>query len=163
MKRLLIASALMLAATGVARADDPWKEAREAQKAHYEAKREYEKERNEARREAAKDRREAEREYWKDRREAAREYEKDRREAQREYEKDRREHFRELAKGRREWARGQHIPRAYLDDRYYVDDYRAYRLAPPPRGYVWVRPDPRDNEVYLVQVATGVIARILGY
>jgi Ni/Co efflux regulator RcnB len=163
MKRLLIASALMMAGSGVAAADERWKDAREADRARYEAQREYAKARDEARREAAKDQREAEREYRKDRREAAREYEKDRREAVREFEQDRREYRKELAKSRREWARGQHLPGEYLDDRYFIDDYRAYDLAPPPRGYVWVRPDPRDEEIYLVQMATGVIARILGH
>lgn len=174
MKRLLIATALMMAASGAAVADERWKDEREDRKERYEAQREYEKEREEAWREAAKDRREAEREYWKDRREAQREADKDRREAwreaakdrreaEREYAKERREYLRERAKGRYDWARGGHIPREYLDDRYYVDDYRAYELAPPPRGYVWVRPDPRNDEYYLVQVATGIIARILGY
>lgn len=162
MKRLLIASALMIAVCGVASADDRWKDVREAEKEHYEARREHEKERDEAWREAAKQRREAEREYWKDRREAVREAEKDRREAVREFEKERREAFKERAKAEREWARGDHIPDEYLDDPYYVHDYRAYELAPPPRGYTWVRPDPRDDRYYLVQIATGVIAQILG-
>ena len=152
MKRLLIASALMMAMSGVASADDRWKEQREYEKEHYEAQREYEKDRREAQREADKDRREAEREYWKDRREAAREYEKDRREA-----------LKERAKAERRWARGEHLPREYMLDTYYVRDYGAYDLAPPPRGYRWVRPDPRDDRYYLVQIATGVIAQILGH
>src|SRR3546814_3743770 len=58
-------------------------------------------------REAAKDRREAEREYWKDRREAEREWRKDAREYRR-------------------WARGEYIPRHYLADRYYMQDYRSH-------------------------------------
>lgn len=140
MKRLIIGSAVMFAIAGAAHADDPWKEQRE-----------YEKDRREAIREAEKDRREAEREYLKDRREAAREYEKDRREA-----------LKERAKAEREWARGEYLPREYLADRYYVRDYGRYDLAPPPRGYTWVRPDPRDERYYLVQIATGVISRILG-
>ena len=140
MKRLLIAGALTLLVSGVASADDRWKE-----------RREYEQDRREALREADKDRREAEREHWKDRREAQREFEKDRRKA-----------LQERAKAEREWARGEYIPREYLMDRYYVRDYRAYDLAPPPRGYTWVRPDPRDDRYYLVQMATGVIAQILG-
>lgn len=140
MKHLLIAGALALLVSGVASADDRGKE-----------RREYEQDRREALREADKDRREAEREYWKDRREAQREFEKDRREA-----------LKERAKAEREWARGEYIPREYLMDRYYVRDYRAYDLAPPPRGYTWVRPDPRDDRYYLVQMATGVIAQILG-
>lgn len=151
MKRLLIASALMLAVSGVAGADERWKDVREAEKEHYEAWREHDTEREEAWREAAKNRREAVREAEEDRREAAREFEKDRREA-----------LKERAKAEREWARGQYLPREYLDDAYDVDDYRAYELAPPPRGYTWVRPDPQDDRYYLVQIATGVIAQILG-
>ena len=140
MKRLLIATALVLAATGVARADDRWEDLRE-----------YEKDRREAIREAEKDRREAEREYWKERREDEREAAKDRREAYREY-----------AKARREWARGQYIPREYLVERYTIREYDDYDLAPPPRGYAWVRPYPQDDRYYLVQLATGVISQILG-
>lgn len=147
MKRLLITSAVMLAVSGVASADDRW-----------EGIREYEKDRREAIREAEKDHREAE----KDRREAQREYWKDRREAMREAEKDRREAYRERMKAEREWARGQYIPREYLVDRYYIRNYDEYELAPPPQGYMWVRPNPRDDRYYLVQLATGVISQILG-
>lgn len=141
MKRLLIASALMMAMSGVASADDRWKEQREYEKERYEAQREYE----------------------KDRYEAQREYEKDRRKALREYGKDRRKALKERAKAERRWARGEHLPREYMLDTYYVRDYGAYDLAPPPRGYRWVRPDPRDDRYYLVQIATGVIAQILGH
>ena len=153
MKRLLIAGALLMAVSGVALADDDDRreDRREYQKDRYEAQREYQKDRYEAQREAEKDRREDHREYLKDRREAEREFEKDRREALKKY-----------AKAQRKWARGQSIPRQYLDEPYYVRDYRDYDLAPPPRGYTWVRPDPRDEHYYLVQMATGVISQILG-
>ncbi|CAA9344281.1 MAG: hypothetical protein AVDCRST_MAG71-2401 [uncultured Lysobacter sp.] len=151
MKRLLIAAALTMAVSGIASADDRDKDRREDSKERYEHLREVEKDRHEALREYGKDRREAEREYWKDRREAEREYEKDRREA-----------LKERAKAERRWARGEHLPREYLVDSYYVRDYGRYDLAPPPRGYTWVRPDPRDDRYYLVQMATGVIAQILG-
>lgn len=152
MKRLLVTSAMsLLLVSGVAGADDRWEDQREWRKERAEAQREAEKDRREAERELAKDRREAEREYWKDRREAQREFEKDRREA-----------LKERAKSERRWARGEHIPRAYLDDRYYVRDYGQYDLAPPPRGYGWVRPDPRDDRYYLVELASGLISRILG-
>ena len=36
-----------------------------------------------------------------------------------------------------------------------------YRLAPPPRGYRWVR--PQDDRYLLVEIATGVISQALGY
>lgn len=149
MKRFLIATAVtLMAASGAAFADDD--------------RREWHKERAEAQREAWKERREAQREYEKDRREAEREYWKDRREAEREAAKDRREAYRERMKAERRWARGESIPREYLVDRYYVSDYRAYDLAPPPSGYMWVRPYPQDDRYYLVQLATGLISQILG-
>lgn len=59
------------------------------------------------------------------------------------------------------WNRGERIPVAYLEPRYYVDDYRAYGLAAPPDGYRWVR--PMDDRYLLVQVATGLILDALGY
>jgi Ni/Co efflux regulator RcnB len=145
MKRLLIAGALtMLAASGVASADDGRKDRREAVREYH------------------KDQREAEREYWKDQREAEREYWKDRAEAEREYRKDSREAAKAQARAQRRWARGQHLPREYMAAPYYVRDYRAYELAAPPAGYSWVRPDPRDDRYYLVQLATGLISQILG-
>ena len=59
------------------------------------------------------------------------------------------------------FARGQRVPVVYLQPRYYVEDYRAYHLAPPPRGYRWVR--PADGRYLLVATATGLISQILGY
>ena len=155
MKHLLIASALtMMVLSGTARADDRWdaredyEEAqREAWKDRREAQRDYEKDR----REAGKDRREAEREYWKDRAEIDRDVQKDRREA-----------LKDLHKAERRWARGERIPRDYLLEPYYVRNYGAYELAPPPRGHMWVRPHPQDDTYYLVQLATGLVASILG-
>ena len=142
MKPLLIAVALAtLAVSGPALADERGKEARKAQE---EAQKEYWKDRREAQKEYDKERREAEKEYWKDRREAQKEYDKDRREAY------------------RRWARGEHIPHDYLLERHYVRDYRAYDLAPPPDGYMWVRPYEDDDTYYMVQLATGLISQIFG-
>ncbi len=59
------------------------------------------------------------------------------------------------------WKRGERLPLAYLEDGYYVTDYRTYDLAPPPRGYRWVRPD--EDRYLLVEIATGLIDRALGY
>ncbi|MBY5700088.1 RcnB family protein [Rhizobium leguminosarum] len=39
-----------------------------------------------------------------------------------------------------------------------VNDYRRYRLAPPPRGYRWVR---ADNDYLLIGVTSGVISSII--
>lgn len=59
------------------------------------------------------------------------------------------------------FRRGQRLPAQYMQQRYYVQDYRAYRLAPPPSGYRWVRPD--NNRYLLIQTATGLISQMLGY
>ncbi len=58
----------------------------------------------------------------------------------------------------RTWRGGDRLPNGYYRDRRYYVDYRAYRLAPPPRGYQWVRV---DNDVILTAVATGVIASVV--
>ena len=62
---------------------------------------------------------------------------------------------------KQQWRRGDRIPVAYLEPRYYINDYRDYGLAPPPAGYRWVR--PMDDRYLLVQVATGLILDALGY
>jgi Ni/Co efflux regulator RcnB len=63
--------------------------------------------------------------------------------------------------GQHKFARGERLPDAYMQQRYYVEDYRVYHLAPPPRGYRWVRPD--DGRYLLISTATGLISQILGY
>ncbi len=68
----------------------------------------------------------------------------------------------EEAKAYKRWAKGQNISREYVDERYYVRDYRAYDLAPPPNGYMWVRPYPEDNTYYMIQLASGLISQIFG-
>lgn len=57
-----------------------------------------------------------------------------------------------------EWHQGGHIPREYRDRAYVVTDWRAHRLAAPPRGHEWVQVGP---DYVLVAVRTGVIARIV--
>lgn len=47
----------------------------------------------------------------------------------------------------------------YVEERVYVDDYRHYDLAPPPRGHRWVRSP--DGRYVLIAVASGIIADIL--
>jgi Ni/Co efflux regulator RcnB len=61
---------------------------------------------------------------------------------------------------REDFRRGARMPVVYMQPRYYVNDWRDYRLAPPPRGYMWVRPP--DGRFLLVAAATGLIAEILG-
>lgn len=62
----------------------------------------------------------------------------------------------------KQWARGQRLPSNYLEQRYYIRDYRDYGLVAPPPGTVWVRPYQDDRTFYLVQVATGLISQIFG-
>lgn len=57
----------------------------------------------------------------------------------------------------RQWRRGQYLPPQYRGNAYGVD-YRAYRLAPPPYGYRYVRV---GNDVVLVANNNGLIASIL--
>ena len=68
---------------------------------------------------------------------------------------------RHLGQYKHGFRRGERAPVIYLQPRYYVNDWRAYRLPPPPRGYRWVRPD--DGRFLLVAVTTGLIADMLGY
>jgi len=56
-----------------------------------------------------------------------------------------------------QWRHGEKLPPAYRGRAYQVD-YRAYRLAPPPRGYQYVRV---GNDVVLTAIATGVIASVI--
>lgn len=67
---------------------------------------------------------------------------------------------RHLGQHKQAFRRGQRIPVMYMQPRYYVQDYRVYHLAPPPRGYHWVRPD--DGRYLLISTATGLISQILG-
>lgn len=67
-------------------------------------------------------------------------------------------HYGQLKKA---YRRGDYVPVVYWEPRYYVNDYRDYRLAAPPRGYRWVR--PQDDRYLLVEIATGVISQVLGY
>lgn len=58
----------------------------------------------------------------------------------------------------RRYKRGERIERVYLNDRYYVSDWRARRLEAPPSGYQWVN---RDGQYLLVALATGIIANVI--
>ena len=94
----------------------------------------------------------------RDHRDDRRDYRNDRRD-HRDYRKDVRKAYRQDQRNYRRWARGQYIPRDYMASRYYINDYRNYRLAAPPRGYAWVRPYQHDDTYYMVQLATGLIAQ----
>lgn len=62
---------------------------------------------------------------------------------------------------KQQWKRGDRIVWADVEPRYYVEDYRVYRLSAPPQGYRWVR--PMDDRYLLVELATGLIVQALGY
>ncbi|MDR6990530.1 MULTISPECIES: RcnB family protein [Luteimonas] len=57
------------------------------------------------------------------------------------------------------WRRGDRLPLAELDRRYYVDDYRAQRLHAPRDGQRWVRQN--DDQYLLIEAATGMILEAL--
>ncbi|MET3494059.1 RcnB family protein [Variovorax boronicumulans] len=59
---------------------------------------------------------------------------------------------------RTEWRRGGRVPAEYRGRNYVVNDYRAYRLQQPPRGYQWVGV---GGDYVLAAIATGLIAQII--
>jgi Ni/Co efflux regulator RcnB len=54
--------------------------------------------------------------------------------------------------------RGDRLPREYHSRYYVVDDWRAHRLNPPPRGYHWVQ---NGSDYLLVAIASGIIAQLI--
>lgn len=57
-----------------------------------------------------------------------------------------------------EFRRGGYIPYEYRSRNYYVNDWRAHRLAPPPPGHQWVQV---GADYVLIAVATGLIANLI--
>jgi Ni/Co efflux regulator RcnB len=57
----------------------------------------------------------------------------------------------------RQWRSGHYLPAPYRAQPYLID-YRHYRLAPPPRGYHYVRV---DDHALLVAVTTGLVSEVL--
>ncbi|QSI28110.1 hypothetical protein GNX71_00365 [Variovorax sp. RKNM96] len=57
-----------------------------------------------------------------------------------------------------EWRRGGRVPAEYRGRNYVVNDYRAYSLQAPPRGYQWVGV---GGDYVLAAIATGLIAQII--
>lgn len=55
------------------------------------------------------------------------------------------------------WNVGHRMPPPFYARPYYIDPL-AYQLRMPPRGYRWVRV---DRDVYMVSVASGLIADVL--
>ena len=57
-----------------------------------------------------------------------------------------------------EFRRGGYIPREFRNRQYYVTDYRAYHLSPPPRGQQWVQV---GSDYVLMAIATGLIVHMV--
>jgi Ni/Co efflux regulator RcnB len=55
------------------------------------------------------------------------------------------------------WRKGDRLPGEYRDRQYVIDDWRAYHLAPPPRGYSWVG---IGGEYLMVQLSSGLVLRV---
>jgi Ni/Co efflux regulator RcnB len=60
--------------------------------------------------------------------------------------------------GYRHWRKGERFDRRYATNYRVIDNYRSYRLAPPPRGYHYVR---SGNDAVLVGITTGIIAGVI--
>jgi Ni/Co efflux regulator RcnB len=56
----------------------------------------------------------------------------------------------------RNWKRGQRLPAEYR--RVEVNNWRAYHLAPPPRGYHYVRV---GDDIVLTAIASGLIGAVI--
>ncbi|MCP3017507.1 RcnB family protein [Cupriavidus basilensis] len=56
------------------------------------------------------------------------------------------------------WHRGERVPPEYRQRQYVIDDWHAYRLSPPPRGYQWVGV---GGDYFLVAIPTGVVFQVV--
>ncbi|MDX2277565.1 MAG: RcnB family protein [Hyphomonadaceae bacterium] len=117
------------------------------------------------------DRHDRDRDNWDDRRDEARAYHQGYRDARNNDWDDRRyngywynsrfyygpppSYHPRVVYGYQTWRRGERLP-PYYASRYRPVDYRVYHVAPPPRGYHYVRDDNR-GELLLVGITTGVI------
>jgi Ni/Co efflux regulator RcnB len=57
------------------------------------------------------------------------------------------------------WRTGQRFNH-WNDRRYYVDNWRAYNLPPPRRGYRYYRDD--NGDIIMAAIGSGIIGLILG-
>jgi Ni/Co efflux regulator RcnB len=58
----------------------------------------------------------------------------------------------------RDWKRGDRFESRYASNYRVINNYGAYRLHQPPRGYRWVQ---SGNDAVLIGVTTGIIAAVL--
>lgn len=56
------------------------------------------------------------------------------------------------------WHKGERVPPEYRQRQYIIDDWRGYRLSPPPRGYQWVGV---GGDYFLVAVPTGLVFQVV--
>jgi Ni/Co efflux regulator RcnB len=56
------------------------------------------------------------------------------------------------------WRKGERFESRYARNYQVIGNPGAYRLAPPPRGYRWVR---SNNDAVLVGITSGVIASVI--
>lgn len=56
------------------------------------------------------------------------------------------------------WHKGERLPREYRERQYVIEDWRAYSLAPPPRGYQWVGV---GGDYFLVAIPTGLVFQVV--
>ena len=113
------------------------------------------------RREWRQDNREDRREYRQDRRDDRQDYRQQARAYDRWQRAERRYNAGRYAPPRgyqvRQWSYGQRIP-SYYSRGYVVNNYSAYGLRAPPRGYHYVR---SGNDVVLAAVAGGLITAVI--
>jgi len=62
-------------------------------------------------------------------------------------------------KGTPRWSRGDHLPREYMREQFFVSNWRERNLRQPPRGHRWVRND--SNDFFLVAISTGVLVEVV--
>lgn len=159
-----------LAQHGYGHDDDRRSERREHREERRDDRRDWRDERREDRRDHRDDRREARHDRYDDRREAiARHHRWQREHDRRDRHYDARRYYAPRSyrpsyvyvapRGYRSmrWHVGHRMPPPFYARPYYIDPL-AYQLRMPPRGYRWVRV---DRDVYLVSVASGLIADVL--
>ncbi|MFJ1255062.1 RcnB family protein [Cupriavidus sp. CuC1] len=56
------------------------------------------------------------------------------------------------------WQKGERVPPEYRQRQYVVDNWRDYRLSPPPRGYNWVGV---GGDYLLVAIGTGLVFNVI--
>lgn len=66
---------------------------------------------------------------------------------------------RQDVRGHHRWAKGQRFDRRQATNYRVVNNYRDYRLSPPPRGYQWVR---SGNDAVMIALASGIIGAVIG-